>query len=168
MEERKPFKMEWADRRRMCKDEMDTLKMLMVALSELVKSANGLKKNLELIPDGMERMGGICDAMQELYEDILGTVSEAQLKHIKNVIHDCEIVLRNKAITNGAGNTVRMTVDEAKALVQAARFGGYCTECFMESPECETCSLFNVLSAVIPLDDYSGVLCPYNTAKWEV
>ena len=168
MEERKPFKMEWDKRRRLHKEEMDSIKMIIATFSEWQKSREYLKKNLELIPNGIERMDRVCNDMKEMYEDILGTVTQEQLKHIMSIIHDCEIVIRNKSVTSGTGNNVRMTVDEAKALVQAARFGGYCTECLMESPECETCHLFNVLSAVIPLDDYSGTLCPYNTAKWEV
>lgn len=168
MEERQPFKMEWGDRTRLHKEEMDSIKMIIATFSEWHKALGYLKKNLEMIPDGVERMNRVCNDMQEMYEDILGTVTKDQLKHIMSIIHDCEIVIRNKSVTNCTGNNVRMTIDEAKALVQAARFGGYCTECFMESPECETCALFNVLSAVIPLDDYSGVLCPYNTAKWEV
>ena len=60
--------------------------------------------------------------------------------------------------------SVVMQKDEFKELVDLAR--AKCRDCMDDDEECEKCKLFQLLTVLLPLDDYSGMLCPYNMGEW--
>mgnify|MGYP007092202921 CR=1 FL=1 len=48
-----------------------------------------------------------------------------------------------------------------------ARDNGMCVDCMDSDEECLKCRLYQLLTAILPLDDYhNGMLCPYNMGEW--
>lgn len=123
-----------------------------------------LADRLKMVRDGPLRMNGISADADALLNELRKTIPMNQRLNLQRTIEDYEMRLVPKA-TPGR-TTVVMAQDEFKALVDAARVK--CRECTEDSKACTKCELYQLLTVVVPLDDYDGwMLCPYNMGEWK-
>lgn len=122
-----------------------------------------IRKRLEMIPDGAERMRKLSEETDALLNDLRMTIPVNQRMNLQNTAQDYEIHLLPKA--SPCETSVVMQKDEFKELVDLARVT--CRECTHDDKSCEQCRLFQLLTVILPLDDYdNGLLCPYNMGEW--
>ena len=148
---------------RLTRTETQAVTMLLTSLSNLRYAREDLKRRLECVPSGKARMNMAIGQMQSLVQDVCGTVTDKQRKHLRNICTDMEIRLVPKA--TGRKVSVVLTKEEAMELVDAAQ--AKCSYCFKGYEESRKCKLCKLLECVVPLDEYSSLSCPYSGATWE-
>ena len=117
-----------------------------------------------MIPDGEERFKKVAAWADELLHELRVTVPENQRIGMHHTAMDCE--MRIVPVQKPSENNVLMTKEEFRELVDSAR--QRCRECADDDEECERCSLYRLLTSVLPLEDYHGMhMCPYNLGRWE-
>lgn len=149
---------------RLTRAEMTTMFWLYSALNSTLYAKDDLTDRLDMVPRGHERLLEVIDILKELVNDLTLTVPEKQKSKIRNIMTDMEIRMVPKA----APKDVRLVLDkeEARVLVDSAQ--DLCKTCVKDGTECLQCELHNVLTAILPLENYGlGALCPYNLAEWE-
>lgn len=130
-------------------------------LEELPKDIGG---RLGMVEDGEARLKKISDEASELLSDVRMTIPMNQRQNLVNTIDDYEARFVPKAVP--FKSNVLMQSEEFRELVDCAR--ARCRECTDSDEECEACKLYQLLTAVLPLDDYHGMmLCPYNLGEWK-
>jgi hypothetical protein len=142
-------------------------KMAMILLAHSASVLEDLEQDigdrLDMIENGRERMHNVAVETDNLLHEVRLTIPIEQRRNLQNTCMDYEMRTAPKAqpsVTN-----VLMTKDEFKTLVDYAR--ATCHDCTMDDEECQECSLFKILCATLPLDDYHHqYLCPYNMGKW--
>ena len=118
---------------------------------------------LKMIDNGPELMQLLADDADDILNQLRLTIPENQRMNLQNTARDFEIRLTPKA-TPGKTSVV-MQKEEFKQLVDYARTK--CVDCMDSDTECEKCGLFQLLTVVLPLNDYhGGMLCPYNMGEW--
>lgn len=123
-----------------------------------------LKTRLGMIRQGEDRMHLLSTGVDELLNDLRLTVPMNQRVHLENTAADFEMRLAPKLTPSKT--SIVMQKEEFKSLVDAARVK--CRECTDDDEQCEKCELFQLLTVVLPLDDYKGqMLCPYNLGEWK-
>ena len=149
---RKPYMLPDEDCERLKRSEMTAVRMLLAHLSSARYAQEDLQDRLEVA-----QLRAVCD-------DLVGTISKAQAKQIYGTLKDFDVRLLPKA-TPGSTNVV-MTKEEGMALVDCAR--EKCHNCVEDGESCRKCTLYQILEATTPMEDYGdGLLCPYSLAKWE-
>ena len=163
---RESFQMPEEDRPRLTRSELDLMIRMFNFMSAVAYSEETMTKRLALVPDGEARMKKAMDELHDVLEDLHGTVPFAQRRKLSTAYSDFEVRLLPKLTPHKAVTT--LTKEEGHALIDAAQ-DGRCYACTKDGEECKKCPLQMVLSAVVPLDDYGGILCPYNMAmhKWK-
>ena len=161
---RERFELPDRDCIRMTRDEMASTRMVLVLASELHFAKDDLKKRLEVIPDGPERMETVVDECDSLFRDILGTVSDKQRKTLRNSANDYEIRLAPKMTPENFSMAVAK--DDMTVLVNCAR--EKCKYCSLAGQEVAKCALYKLLETYIPLNDYGSdeIICPYAYQEW--
>ena len=143
-----------------------TEKMAMIVLAYAATILDDLQtdlaERLKMVDGGTERMAELSTKTDELLRALRLTIPLNQRMNLQNTATDFEIRLTPKATP--ATTSVVMQKDEFKGLVDMARTE--CRDCMDDDKTCEKCKLFQLLTVVIPLDDYSGMLCPYNLGEW--
>lgn len=145
-----------------------TEKGAMLYLFHAVTTLDDLKKDLpdrlDMIQDGHERLNLIVAEADELLNDIRVTIPENQRRGLENVASDYQARLVPCA-TPGETNIV-ITYEEFRTLVDCARVA--CRDCTFDDNECEKCELYQLLTSILPMDDYHCMnLCPYNLGVWK-
>lgn len=148
---------------RLTRSEMQSLTMLMANLTDLLAARDDLKGRLECVPSGAARMNMLIGQMRSLLQDIFGTVTDKQRRHLRNICKDQEIRLVPKTMPNRT--SVIYTKEEAKELIDAAMVK--CIDCFKDDEESRDCVLRKNLEVWVPLDSYSAICCPYSKSEWE-
>ena len=149
---------------RLTRTEMHSVQWLMNALSSFRYAEEDLKTRLETIPDGTERLKQFNTNADKLFRDICGTIPEKQLKHLLGVAKDYEVRMVPKMMPKPT--SVVLTRDEAMELVDAAQVK--CKwDCVPDMDESRNCKLCKVFEAVVPLQQYNSVSCPYWRAEWD-
>lgn len=165
MPKKAPFELPDKDCERLTRTEMHSVIVIMVLASDLHFAKEDLKKRLQSVPSGMERMNMVLGQIDSLFRDIIGTVSNKQRKQIRNQARDT--VMKQVPKLSASGQNVMVHVDEIKELVECAR--EKCRMCVMDNEECRECRLYQWLEGNIPLDDYGdGLICPYAEEEWGV
>lgn len=148
---------------RLVRSEMNAVRMMMAALSVAAYAQEDLKKRLECVPAGNQRMRMAVGSLRSVVNDLIGTISRAQAKQIYGVMKDFEMRLLPK-MTPGSTNVV-MTKEEGMALIDCAKWK--CHNCVEDGNSCRECKLYKLLEATTPMDDYGNdMLCPYAMAEW--
>lgn len=152
-----------ADAVRLTRDE----KMGMIMLAYVATVAEDLKKDiwkrLEMIDNGAERLNTITELLNGLMKDLRPTMPLNQRMNLSNTMEDYEVRLTPKATPSKT--TVVMQKEEFRELVDKARVA--CRECSETDEDCEKCELYQLLTVILPLEDYHyGLLCPYNLGEW--
>lgn len=133
-----------------------------VAVSALEERLTDLAQRLDTVPNGRERLETLYSEANMLMDEVLVTVPANQRRSLENTKQDYNVRLAPKLAP--FSQNVIMTFDEFKALVDNAR--AKCRECTEDDKTCSGCQLYNLLTSILPLDDYSGLLCPYNMGEW--
>ena len=121
-----------------------------------------LSERLTMVEDGTGRMALLSQMADALLNDLRLTVPMNQRMSLQNMAIDYEIRLTPKMTPTTT--RVIMEKEEFRELVDIARVK--CRECTETDESCKVCKLFTLLTSVLPLDDYSGMLCPYNMGEW--
>lgn len=142
-------------------------KISMIVLAYAATILDDLQKEigsrLEMIPDGKERLAEMTRKTDELLNDLRLTVPINQRLNLQNTALDYEIRLVPRATPSET--SVVMRKEEFKDLVDIARTK--CRECTDDTDACKNCQLYQLLTVLLPLDDYDGTfLCPYNLGEW--
>ena len=141
-------------------------KMSMIVLAYVATCIDELQTELadrlKMIRQGEDRAHMLSTAVDELLNDLRLTIPINQRMNLQNTAMDFEIRLTPKMTPSKT--SVVMQKDEFKELVDLAR--AKCRDCMDDDEECEKCKLFQLLTVLLPLDDYSGMLCPYNMGEW--
>lgn len=139
--------------------------MIMLAYSATIVDdlQHEIGKRLEMVPDGAERMKKLSEETDALLNELRLTIPVNQRMSLQNTAQDYEIHLVPKATPSET--SVVMQKEEFKELVDLARVK--CRECTDDDETCKKCRLYQLLTVILPLDDYeNGLLCPYNMGEW--
>lgn len=159
-----PFELPDNECIRMNRHEVAACRMVMALMSNLMYAREDLKARMETVPGGPARMDKVVTEVQELFQDIIGTVSDRQRKQLRNIAQDCEIQLIPK-LTHSQ-NRVLIPANEVREIVDMAR--EKCRMCTDSDAQARKCRLYQWLEVNIPLEDYgSGLMCPYSNIDWE-
>lgn len=142
-------------------------KMGMITLAYVATCLEDMQEEMQdrlgMIEDGPERLKRVAEETDKLLNELRLTIPINQRMNLQNTAQEYEVRLTPKA-TPGK-TTVVMHKDEFKEMVDYAR--AMCMDCMLNETECEKCNLFQMLTVLLPLDDYkNGMLCPYNMGEW--
>lgn len=116
-----------------------------------------------MVKDGAERLKHVSEETDKLLDELRVTIPVNQRLNLQNTAQEYEVRLTPKA-TPTTTNVV-MTKDEFREMVDYAR--SMCMDCMLNEKECQKCNLYQMLTVLLPLDDYNnGMLCPYNMGEW--
>ena len=147
----------------MTRNEKTSMMFLSHAVSTLVEARTYMKDRLERIDGGVEKLDRLANESLELLNEIRRTIPERQRISLVNTGKDYEIRLAPKLTPNSTN--VVVTKEEFRTLVNSAQ--ARCKECAEDNESCRKCDLFQLLTVVLPMDDYKWHnLCPY-VAEWE-
>ena len=122
-----------------------------------------LADRLEMVHEGASQLQHLSYCADSLLNELRLTIPVNQRMNLQNTANEYEVRLAPKA-TPYKTNVV-LQGDEFKELVDLARTK--CIDCMDSDTECEKCKLFQLLTAILPLEDYhDGMLCPYNMGEW--
>lgn len=122
-----------------------------------------LADRLQMVENGPQLMRILSEDAYHILNELRMTIPVNQRINLQNTACEYEIRLTPKATPSKT--TVIMQKDEFKELVDFARTK--CVDCTESDTECGKCKLFQLLTAVLPLEDYKGgMLCPYNLGEW--
>lgn len=163
MSKKKPFELPDEQCERLTRPEMAACRTIMTLVSDLEYAKDDLRKRLECIPSGKERLNMLCGGIDSLFRDLLGTVSNRQRKQLRNQAND--LVMKAVPKLSGNDRSVMIYIEDVKELVDCAR--EKCKLCTMDGSECRKCRLYQWLETNIPLDDYGDdLICPYARRDW--
>ena len=149
---------------RLRRNEKFAMMHMMYAVTTLMDLRKDLADRLAMVENGDERMHSIAALADELLTDLRVTLPEDQRESMQHTGEDYEMRLAPRMTPYK--NNVVMTNEEFRELVDASR--EKCRECILDDNECEECSLYRLLTCVLPMDDYHEInLCPYNLGEWK-
>ena len=155
--------LEDADCERLNRGEYEAVRCLLGAVSYTAHASEDLKKRLECIPSGRERMNMTLGGIRAIVDDIIGTIPVGQCKQLRNTMNDMEIRIVPKLAA--MSQNVILEKDVAKGLIDAAM--EKCRGCVETNEGGRKCALYKVLESFLPLNDYdNGLLCPYAVSEW--
>ena len=148
---------------RLTRNEKVSMIVLAYACTILEDLQKEIPDRLNMIPDGLNRVKEISDRANGVLDELRLTIPMNQRMNLSNTAQDYEFRLAPKATPQTT--TVIMTKDEFRDLVDYARIR--CRECTDDDDECGKCGLYQLLTEVLPLEDYHDTnLCPYNMGEW--
>ena len=137
---------------------------LMYAVSVFEDLPQDLCDRIGMVRDGPERTQEIIDKSNSLLDELRVTIPENQRNSIQNTADD--YIIRLTPNSSPGETNIILTKDEYRNLVDCARVK--CRECILDDTECEGCELFQLLTTILPLNDYHSLnLCPYNLGEWK-
>lgn len=129
-----------------------------------IKSINSCKNNMphvfERVPNGKEKIEVAVELLHEILNGIMETVTDPQMRQLDIVSKEMGIVIKPTIATGYNPSTV-LSQEEKQILVDAAR-DGKCSTCIADNKECNRCELYGLLTAIQPLIEYKGYMCPYS------
>ena len=148
---------------RLNRQEKISMIVLAYAATILDDLQKEISERLKMIPDGAERLADLSRKTDDLLNELRMTIPINQRMTLQNTAQDYEIHLQPKATPSTT--SVVMQKEEFKEMVDLAR--AKCHDCTEDNETCENCRLFQLLTVLLPLDDYEGTfLCPYNLGEW--
>lgn len=148
---------------KLTRTEKTSMIVLAYACTILEDLQKEIPDRLKMIPDGQERVKELSDGINKVLDELRPTIPMNQRLNLSNTAKDYEFRLAPKAMPYAT--TVIMTKEEFQSLVDFARTK--CRECTDDDNECEKCKLYQLLTEVLPLEDYHDTnLCPYNLGEW--
>ena len=161
---REPYTLPDEQCRRLVRNEMQAVRMLLAGLSTVGYAKDDLKDVMGLVPNGNRRLKMALGQLTSVTNDIIGVISIAQCRQIQGTMKDFEMRLVPKLTP--ANRCLVLTKEEGMELIDCAR--EKCRMCTEDGNSCKKCRLYKFLEAAIPKDDYGdGLICPYSLAEWE-
>lgn len=161
---REPFVLTDRECERVTRQEMNACKMLTTLVSVTTYAKDDLKKRLETIPDGHQRMDEALENIDSILRDICGTINIRQAKQLLNAAKELEVRLVPRYSPDHTA--VQLNKEEYKQLIDCAR--EKCKFCTEDGDSCRNCQLYGILIERIPLENYDdGITCPYAYTEWE-
>ena len=152
-----------ADAVRLNRKEKMAMIVLAYAATVLEDIQADLADRLKMIDGGEEKLQSLSVGTDDLLRELRLTIPVNQRMSLQNTAKDFEIRLAPKATPSKT--SVVMQKEEFKQLVDLAR--AECRDCMDDDKTCEKCNLYQLLTVILPLDDYhDGMLCPYNLGVW--
>lgn len=149
---------------RLTRNEKMSMIVLAYAATILEDLKEELKDRIQMVPDGAKLLEQLSAGTDDLLHKLRLTIPMNQRMNLQNTAHDFEIRLAPKA--SPSNTTVVATKEEFRTLVDASR--AKCDRCADDDTECERCELYQLLTVLLPLDDYhTGYMCPYNRGEWK-
>lgn len=148
--------------KRLVNSEFNQVKRFASFISELSYMQDELKSRWALVEDGENRIKDCVDNALKLFEELLDTVPQNQVKSIQNAINDYRVTFVPKISPNN--QNVVFSRETAKALIDMAQ--AECKLCVKTPEEAESCPVFNFSVGVCPPDTYDSLICPYSQAEW--
>lgn len=159
----KPFELPESQCERLTRQEFACIRSIMVLASDLTLARDDLKKRLECVPSGQERLNMVLGGINSLFKDLIGTVTDRQRRQLRNQAKDMTLQIVPKL--SRKDNRVMIYIDDVKELVNCAR--EKCTGCVDTDEEARHCRLYQWLEGNVPLDDYGDdLICPYASIDW--
>ena len=144
--------------------EKEEMLFFMNAVSILQHARENLTERLSKVENGQITADMLAEESLKLLEELRLTIPEKQRQNLHNMGLDLKMQLVPKLTAGGTTSVVPH--DDFKELTEAAKIK--CRECTMDNEECEECKLFQLFTAILPLNRYDGLyLCPYNLAVWK-
>lgn len=131
-------------------------------LSELNYMKDELTSHWKLVENGEDRIQKCIDESLQLFDDLLDTIPENQIKALRNAIDDYRVAFVPKA--QPSDQSVVISKEHIKALVDLAQ--DQCKFCVKTPEEAEHCPVFQQSVAVVPPSSYDSLICPYSQAEW--
>jgi len=157
----------WLDEKdceRLNRPEFEAMRCLLGAVNYTAHAKDDLRKRLECVPFGNQRMAMVLGGLRALADDMIGTIPRGQCKQIRNTMSDMEMRMTPK--WTPMSQNVLLEKDVAKALIDTAM--ERCHGCVEDDESCRKCGLYRTLESFLPLDSYrNGMLCPYSTSEWQ-
>lgn len=148
--------------KRLVNSEFLELKRFASFVSELNFLYEELKTHWEMIDNGEERVKKCIDDSLQLFDELLETVPQNQVKSLKNAIEDYRVAFVPK--TAPLNQRIVMDKEQIKDLVDLAQ--EQCKFCIKSSEEAESCPVFQHCVGVVPPTSYESITCPYSLAEW--
>jgi len=156
--------MQEEDCERLNRGEFEAVRCLLGAVSYTAHAKDDLKKRLECLPSGKQRMSMVLGGLKAIADDLIGTVPTGQCRQLRNTMQDMDMRMVPK-MTRMSTNVI-LEKEVAKGLVDAAM--EKCRGCVEGPEEGRKCALYTVLESFLPLDNYeNGMLCPYSMSEWK-
>ena len=148
---------------RMTRNEKLAMLQLSYIATVFDELQNDLKDRLKMIGVGTQRMQDLAAESENILNDLRLTVPMNQRMSLQNVASDYEMRLAPKATP--FTTRIIMEKEEFRELVDFARIK--CRECVENDEDCQKCQLFQLLTSILPMDEYKGgMFCPYNLGEW--
>ena len=148
---------------RLNRSEKISMIVLAYASTILEDLKTDLAERLKMVENGAERMSNASEMVDSLLHELRKTIPINQRMNLQNTATDYEIRLTPKAAPSKT--SIVMQKDEFKGLVDIAR--AKCHDCTESDEECEKCELFQLMTVLLPLNEYhDSLLCPYNLGEW--
>lgn len=145
--------------RRAVRNEMHAIQFMLTILSAGTNVSKDLSERLKDVPQGAQMWRCGMGLLKSVCNDVVGTLPIKQARQIKGVCDNYEIRLMPKL--SSKDRTIVLSAETGRELISLAQEG--CRMCSKTADEAEKCQLFNLLTAITPLDDYDRYgLCPYN------
>ena len=148
---------------RLTRQEKMCMIILAYVATVLDEMRSEMKDRFGMIENGNERIDRVSQEVDALLNELRLTAPLNQRMNLQNTARDFEIRLTPKMTPSKT--SVVMQKEEFKELVDHAR--EKCRDCMEDDVNCEKCSLYQLMTVLLPLDDYhDGMLCPYNLGEW--
>ena len=149
---------------RMTRSEKLSMLMLAYAATVLEDLMTEMPDRLAMVDGGTDRLKKLSEETDELLNDLRLTIPMNQRESLERTAEDYEMRMIPKATPSKTN--ILMMKEEFRGLIDVARTK--CRECTEDDESCTKCDLYNLLTCVLPLDDYHSVLlCPYNLGGWK-
>ena len=160
---RAPVNLPEEERIRMTAEEMAGMSMWIACYVYVKHAAEKLRRQLKAVPYGEALARMIVGNLDSVKEDLLGTVPQKQLQRLLNMGMDMEIRMVPKLTP--LNKSMVLSEKQVKELANAAL--EKCKFCGESNEKSLKCDLRKLLEAVLPLDDYSTLNCPYFKTEWK-
>lgn len=148
--------------KRLVSSEFNAMKRFAAALSELHYTQEELKSHWQMVENGEERIDKCVKDFLELFDDILDTIPAKQVKTLRNATGDYKIALVPQL--KPESNSVVYDKEFARNLIDLAQ--EKCKTCVETPEDAEKCPIFQLSTAIVPVDTYDTLICPYSQAEW--
>ena len=148
---------------RMNRREFEAMRWILVAMHFSGEAAEELRERLKMIPDGEERMADGLKKVNDVLEDLIGTMTVTQCRQVRNSQGDMVMKLQPRLSPNSTN--VLWEKEIARGLIDVAR--EKCRDCVEDGKSCMQCPLYKLLEAISPMQEYSDLQCPYALSEWE-
>lgn len=157
------FELPDAECKRMTQSELSMVIKILNAITLIAHADNALRRQMEIIPNGVERFKEMYDSAESFMLDIIGTISDNQRMRIHRTTQDYEIQARPKLMPESTNVVIDQTV--LRNLFNEASHK--CVDCVEDKQSCRQCELFKIMEAYAPLNvQYNGFSCPYHNIDW--